>query len=261
MFPWVYGFSWTPGHVIFVGVFLTVAAAAAVTVGLAVFRSVQDFRRGKARQIAWQSHFHDLPASDRACRHALTGELKGRVCDNGFDCRQCSVHARLTAIEPAPPAGRLYHRGHTWVRPAGDGTLLVGLDEIATKLLGSVDQAAVPPAGTVLEANAPAFTVRKKGAEFRILSPVDGVIVESHDGSQGWFARVKPAENYSDVHLLRGHEATAWFQREVDRLQMAACRVSGMPALADGGVLEEDLSEVLPPGVWESLSAEILLDS
>lgn len=261
MFPWVYGFTWTPGHVIFVGVFLTVATAVAVTVAFAFFRSFRAFRRGRAGQIAWQSQFHDLPASDRACRHAMTGELKGRVCDNGFDCRQCSMHSQMVGIESAPPAGRLYHRGHTWVRPAGDGTLLIGLDEIATKLLGPVDQAAVPPAGTALEANTPAFTVRKKGAEFRILAPVDGVIVESNDGSQGWFARVKPAESFSDAHLLRGHEATAWFQREVDRLQMAACQVNGIPALADGGVLEDDLSACLPRNLWESLSAEILLDS
>lgn len=261
MFPWVYGFSWTPGHVIFVSVFLTVAAAVAATVLYASYRSWQAFRRGKAGQVAWQSEFHDLPASDRVCRHAITGELKGRVCENGFDCRQCSTHAHLTGSGEGQPIGRLYHRGHTCVRPAGDGTLLVGLDEIAAKLIGPVDQAFVPPAGTRLEANTPAFTVRKNGAEFRILAPVDGVIEESSDGRQGWFARVRPAEDYSDAHLLRGHEATAWFQREVERLQMAACQVGGMPSLADGGVLEEDLSKVLPPSLWESLSAEILLDA
>lgn len=260
MFPWVYGFSWTPGHVIFVSVFLTVATIVASTVLFAFFRSYQVFRRGKAGQVAWQSQFHDLPASDRVCRHAMTGELKGRVCENGFDCRQCSMHAHLTGIEQAQPVGRLYHRGHTWVRRTEDGTLLIGPDEIASKLLGPADDASVPPEGTRLEANTPAFTVRKRGAEFRLLAPVDGVIVESSDGKQGWFARVRPAENFSDAHLLRGHEATAWFQREVDRLQMAACQVDGMPALADGGVLEDDLSAVLPRNLWESVSAEILLD-
>ncbi len=261
MFPWVYGFTWTPGHVIFVSLFLAVATAVAATLACAFFRSFLAFRRGKAGQIAWRSRFHDLPAPDRACRHAINGELKGRVCQDAFDCRQCSMHARLASIESAPPAGRLYHRGHTWVRPAGDGTLLIGLDEIATKLLGPVDRVAVPSAGTPIEANTPAFTLHKLGAEFNILAPIDGVVVESGDGSQGWLARVRPNADFSDAHLLRGHEATAWFQREIDRLRMAACQVNGMPALADGGVLEDDLSAVLPRNLWESVSAEILLDA
>jgi len=261
MFPWVYGFHWTPGHVIFTGIFLTVAITVAVTVMLALFRSVQVYRHGKAGQVAWQSLFHDLPVADRVCRHAMTGELKGRVCDQGFDCRECSVHASLIQRAPENAPGRRYHRGHTWAEQSEDGTLLIGLDDIASRLIGPIDHVDTPPAGTSVEANAPAFTIHKKGAVLRVLAPVDGVILESNRSGKGWLARVRPAGPFSMANLLNSNEAAAWFQLEIERLQLAASRSHGLPALADGGVLVDDLSAVLPRNLWESVCGEILLDA
>lgn len=261
MFPWVYGFEWTPGHVIFTGIFLLVAATVAATLLVALFRSAQVYRRGKAGQVAWQSLFHDLPAADRACRHALTGELPGRVCENGFDCRECAKHGELIELTPAAAEGRLYHRGHTWVERAGDGTWLVGLDEIASKLVGPAEGVEMPTEGAEIEANTPAFTLHKRGAALRILAPVDGVVVESNRTAEGWLARVRPAEGASLAHLLDSHEAGAWMQSETDRLQLAASGLRGLPALADGGALVDDLSAMLPRDLWESVCGEILLDA
>jgi glycine cleavage system H lipoate-binding protein len=260
MFPWVYGFHWTPGHVIFTGIFLAVAITVAATVSLAFFRSYLVFRRGKAGQVAWQSLFHDLPASDRACRHAMTGELAGRVCDQGFDCRQCAMHASLLQRAPQTEQGRLYHRGHTWVEQSQDGTLLIGLDDLAARLIGPAGHIDVPPAGARIEANTPAFTIRKKGAVLRLLAPVDGAVVASNPTGQGWLARLRPVENCSNAHLLSGVEAQRWFQFEIDRPQLAASGACGLPALADGGVLVDDISSVLPGNLWESVCGEILLD-
>lgn len=257
MFPWVYGFEWTPGHVIFVGIFLTVVAVVAFTLAAAAFRSIQDYRQGKAGQIMWQAQFHDLPPADRACRHAMTGEFEGRVCDRGFDCRECNMHAKLAQDHAG---GRLFHRGHTWVEPAPDGTVLIGLDEIASKLIGPAGRVEAPAGGSLLEANTPAFRIHKKGTEFNILAPVDGVLVETNPSARGWLARVKPPENASFAHLLSGQEAAAWADLELERLQLAAGRVQGLPSLADGGVLADDLSAILPGRMWESVCGEILLD-
>lgn len=260
MFPWVYGFEWTPGHVIFTGVFLTVAVLVFSTLALAAIRSIQAFRHGKAAKVAWKSQFHDLPASDRACRHAITGELVNRVCEQGFDCRECAMHARLSEEQTPAPGERLYHRGHTWVEPAADGTLLIGLDEIAGKLIGKPETVEVPSPGSRLEANSPAFTVRKLGAELRLLAPVDGAVLESKPGTDGWLARVRPAEGFSFRHLLKGEEAAAWLQAEVERIQLAAACAGAAPALADGGELVNDVSAVLPAAQWESVCGEILMD-
>lgn len=259
MFPWVYGYEWTPGHVIFTSLFLGVALVVAATVVLAALRTMKTFRRGEAAHVVWKSQFHDLPAADRACRHAMTGELRGRVCDNCFDCRECSMHAKLPEA-PAAGDSRLYHRGHTWVECADDGTLLVGLDEIARKLIGPNSSVDLPQPGGRVEANAPAFTVRKNGAGLRILAPVDGTVMESNPDGDGWLVRVRPPEGASLAHLLRGEEVAAWFQSEVERIQLAAAHSGTAPALADGGVLVDDLSSVLPPQIWESVCGEVLLD-
>ena len=55
-------------------------------------------------------------------------------------------------------------------------------------------------------------------------------------------------------------EAAAWFELELERLQLAASPVREIPALADGGVLIDDVSSVLPRDLWEAVCGEILLD-
>ncbi len=41
------------------------------------------------------------------------------------------------------------------------------------------DAVELPPPGTQLKANGTAFRVRKRGADVRVLSPVDGEVVET----------------------------------------------------------------------------------
>ena len=121
MFPNVYGWSWTPGHVIFVGVFLAIAATIAASVPIAWWRRDRDLARGRADAIRWKEDFNELSIDERKCRHELTNEFLWRQCDRAFDCRECPTHAKL--FPPAPLADIYYDRGHTWVRPEPDGTL------------------------------------------------------------------------------------------------------------------------------------------
>jgi glycine cleavage system H protein len=275
MFPFVYGFEWTPGYLIFVGVFLTVAVVVAATVGLALFRTVRDFWTGHAGATRWHAQFHDLSSADRSCRHAMTGELPKRVCEDGFDCRGCEMHQKLLSkIEPATsqereveilgmpvPLDRLYHRGHTWVRQEADGTVLVGLDEMGRRLLGEPESAELPAPGTRIETNVPAFLFRKNGSDVQVLAPVDGEVVETAPAGQDWLVRVRPAPAASFAHLLAGREVEAWYNRELERLQLAVAPLGSAPALADGGVLVEDLSAVCPPRQWDAACGAVFLDA
>ncbi len=79
MFPGVYGFTWDAGNVIFLGIFFTVAAVIAGTLGLAVKRAYKDHAMKKHEMIRWHRDFHDLPQRARTCRHVLTGELTATV--------------------------------------------------------------------------------------------------------------------------------------------------------------------------------------
>lgn len=275
MFPWVYGFEWHPGYLIFLGVFFTVAVVVAGTVLAALWRSFTAVRKKQDGRIYWHTAFEELTPEERRCRHAITGELPERCCDQEFDCRGCRMHAQLlfseegsaAAAQPEPaevcgisvPLDRYYHRGHTWVREGEDGVLLVGLDELGRRLLGGDGAVELPAPGTKLRVNEPAFRVRRNGVEARILSPVDGT-VEGPAGDGDAFIRVRPAPDFRTVYLLRGGEAVAWMRHELDRLQMALAASCGAATLADGGVMAEDLGRCLPPREFDTACGLAFLD-
>src|SRR5690349_17543111 len=255
MFPWVYGFHWSAGYIIFLGLFFAVAVSVAIWLVAAFLRTRADFASGEGDEVMWESIFHDLPAQVRVCRHELAGEMQ-RVCPNGFDCRSCETHAGLlphgvaSAGTPGKPgeaeevAGltfpldRYYHRGHTWAQPAGDGSVKIGLDELGKRFAPGI--AELPPVGSHLEVNGTGWYYGSGRIEGRILSPVKGIVVAHGNAGDDWVLRVKPSGRFNATHLLRGSEVRPWVVSELGRLGRSA----GVPALGatlpDGGVLVED---------------------
>jgi glycine cleavage system H protein len=275
MFPWNYGFHWGAASYIFLGAFYTVLAVVAATVISAVLRSRRDLRAHATEEIRWRSDFHDLPARDRVCRHVLTGEFTRRECPNAFDCRQCETHARLIAAHPPQqsdeteeeifgmsfPADCLYHRGHAWARPEADGTVTVGLDELGSRLVGAPDAVDLPQPGAVVHANGTAFHIHKREADVRVLSPVDGEVVEAGGPGRGWYLKVKPLNGHMDMrHLLCGAEIKPWLMREMERLQLALSAEGAAPTLADGGVPVVDIAQSYPEADWDAVCGEMFLE-
>ena len=137
------------------------------------------------------------------------------------------------------PLDRFYHRGHTWAKLEPDGTMTIGLDDLGRRLLGAPDAVELPQPGMRVEVNGTAFRVHKHGAEIRLLSPVDGKVLETGGPASEFYLRIRP--DPLDVrHLLRGAEVRPWLMREMERLQLT---VSG--GLADGGVPMEADSDAL----------------
>jgi glycine cleavage system H protein len=275
MFPWNYGFHWGAASYIFLGAFYTVLAVVATTLIFAVLRSRRDLRAHQTDEIRWHSDFHDLPARDRVCRHVLTGELKCRECPHAFDCRLCETHAKLIEAHPPQrsgekeeeifgmsfPADYLYHRGHAWARPEADGTVTVGLDELGSRLVGAPDAVDLPQPGAVVHANGTAFHIHKREADVRVLSPVDGEVVETGGPGRGWYLKVKPVNGQMDMrHLLGGAEIKPWLMREMERLQLAVSAEGAAPTLADGGVPVADIAASYPKADWDAVCGEIFLE-
>jgi hypothetical protein len=276
MLPWIYGFHWNTGHVIFLGAFYSVLVAISATLIAAARRSRRDLLALRVEEIGWHADFHELPARDRVCRHVLSGELASRECPHAFDCRQCETHAKLIEMHPpAPPAlpeedlfgmafplDRFYHRGHTWACPQPDGTVTVGLDELGQRLLGAPDAVELPLPGARVQANGTAFRVRKRAANVRVLSPVDGVVVERGGPDRGWYLKLSPVVTgeLAFRHLLRGAEVKPWLMREMERLQLALSTDSAAPTLADGGVPVADIGACYPKTDWDAVCGEMFLE-
>ena len=272
MFPGIDGFHWTFGHVLFLSLFFAVVLTILATVISAVWRTTRDFRSHRAIEFCWKSDFAELPVSDRRCRHELAGRVTSRVCDNAFDCRHCSEYSRFAVL---PAAGNLraqgleysqdryYHRGHTWVKPAQDGTVTVGLDELARHLMGNPDSVRMPKLGDEVELNQTAWRIRKNGKEIDVRAPIEGTIVGVGGSNEGWDLKIRPRLDLHDPatlrHLLQGPEVQGWVSRELERLQLQLRAPNTPPALADGGTLLPDLMDALPDADWDTVLANTFL--
>ncbi len=281
MFPGINGFHWTAGHLIFLGIFFLVLATIAGTVLRSLMRARKDVATGEAEAIRWHEDFADLPARDRKCRHELSGEIEHRLCDNAFDCRICQKHPEFEraraghAAKPVVhdgmlgfplPLDRFYHRGHTWVKPLMDGTVLIGLDELGKRMAGAPDRLDLPAPGTRLRTNGTAWRTRKAGV--RVLAPIDGTVLASHAGdgprsgdqNEEWILRVRPVDAKPDfTHLLHGNEVAAWMMKEIERLELLLSSERLLPAMADGGVPARDFAAALDLREWDVLCGEMFL--
>ena len=262
MFPGIYDFRWDAGHIIFLGIFYAVLVIVASTMAIALRRTISDFRGNRADAMRWHAEFEELPDPWRRCRHELTGEIASRLCPNAFDCRECTEHPKFLAARTVGmlpeirdrrvagfevPADRLYHRGHTWVKQEQGGIVTVGLDDLATHLIGRPDSIRLPEIGSRVLANGTGWRAKKEGVTVRVLSPVDGEVVEVGGPDKGWYLKVKPEGGRADLrHLLTVTEAKQWMLREVERLQTSMASEGVGAALADGGVPVDDIAAAIP---------------
>jgi glycine cleavage system H lipoate-binding protein len=258
-------------RIVFMTAFFSVLTIIAGTLVAALVRSRQALAKKQVEDIRWHCDFHDLPEQDRCCRHVLTGEFSHRECPNAFDCRRCSTHAQWIAHHPVAkadgdeeifgmsfPLDRFYHRGHTWVRMVGDGTAEIGLDDLGRRLVGQPDGVELPVPGSRIRTNGEAFRMKKRGAEVRILAPIDGEVLETGSPGKEWMLRVKPS-SANFIHLLRQSEVRPWVMREMERLQLALTAEGAAPTLADGGVPVEDIAASYPETDWDAVCGEMFL--
>ena len=272
MIPGVYDFSWSAGHIIFLGIFYGVITLVLATIVVASFRSLRSARAGRAESMRWHLDFEDLSPEARRCRHELSGETRSRECPNGFDCRHCAVHPQFLAARAGLtdsmedqriggfllPADRSYHRGHTWVRREAGGQLTIGLDDLGSHLVGKPDQVDLPAPGSRIAVNGTAWELRKNGSLVRVLSPVDGIVLRNGSPDDDWLLEVAPTSDDLS-HLLSPSEAQRWMLREVERLHLSLSSGFANGALADGGVPVDDLSTEIPPEEFDQVCGLMFL--
>ena len=273
MFPGIDGFHWTFGHILFLSLFFAVALTILLTVVSALRRTARDFRTHRAIDLCWHADFAELPEANRRCRHELAGRVISRTCDYAFDCRHCEKYSQF-AVLPATgnvsalgldySEDRYYHRGHTWLKPEEDGTVTIGLDELAKRLIGDPDSFTPPDIGDDIELNQTAWRIKKNGKEIQIRAPIEGTIVGIGGPKEGWYLRIRPRLDPHHPatlrHLLRGPEVHGWLARELERLQLQLRAPNTPPALADGGVLLPDLMNAVPDADWDTVLADTFLE-
>ncbi len=192
--------------------------------------------------------------------------------------RQDNLRRQLqppVSITPAPfaqsgrpgefviPGGVLIALGHSWASLAPDGTVKVGLDDFARKLIGKVSGIAFPEVGMEVKAGQPLFSIRQNNRQARFPAPVSGRVVKinlalkenlpalaanPYHGS--WICTL--ASDNLDLELpgLKiGKSAVALFQEDLERLRAAM----GGESLHIGEL------ENLPDEQWEKMAKDFFL--
>lgn len=158
-----------------------------------------------------------------------------------------------------------YHPGHTWALARPDGSVRVGLDDFARRLLSHVDAVRLPARGSALCAGETALEVNCWGKQARFRSPVTGVVASvnrkvAEDGSPvsrdpyggGWLFTVVPADAGFRA-LPTGLAARRWLAEEADRLRRFFAADLGLTA-ADGGDVVAHPPVTLDAGQWAALT-------
>ena len=144
-----------------------------------------------------------------------------------------SAVGHLGADEFAIPGGVFISEGHCWAAMFEDGSVRVGLDDFARKLLGAIDGIEFPNLGMMITRGQPLFTVTQGTRRVSFLSPVSGKVLENNAGlgkhldalehtayGENWICVIDADKLDAEIKELKiGNAAVAFYQEELDRFK------------------------------------------
>ena len=180
--------------------------------------------------------------------------------------KKISSTVRVTATERPRahefglPGGVFIANGHVWASVTVPGTVRLGMDDFARKMIGRIHGIELPAKGASLAKGDPLFTIRQGGRTAVFQAPLSGVVqdvntellhhldwLERHPYEKGWVCALKPEQLSSELEQFRiGDKAAAWYHVEIARLQE-------MLATAQGEATAEHLTSPLVEGQLEEV--------
>lgn len=175
--------------------------------------------------------------------------------------------------EASPVLVRRYvHPGHTWARVTEDGDVVVGLDEFAQSVIGTVDNIDLPRLLHKVTQGAIALHVKHNDRRVTLVSPVSGRVIEKNEMvlnnpalinsspyGDGWLFKVRPRKVHFQLNnLFTGRAASQW--QDIERAELARL-FSGTPALMfqEGGVLMQNLADHCSDDEWSAVARQFFL--
>lgn len=166
-------------------------------------------------------------------------------------------------------AGVFVSSAHCWLTVEMDGSVRVGLDDLAQKLLGPFDAVELPDSGRRLSRGDALFAVVREGRRLSFPSPVSGVVrsantplgermglMQLRPFALGWVCALEPSQLSSELgSLVIGANAVAMYRRDVDRYGDAAMRLL---ADAPGHEAAEDARRRLDDAAWRAYESTFL---
>lgn len=166
--------------------------------------------------------------------------------------------------------GFLYTTGHTWIRRESRGTLRLGLDDLAQRLVPDPERIDLPAVGSMIRAGAPVAAVVAAGGRRAVIpAPFSGLVLESNAAvarhparlnhspyQRGWLVRMRPTDDRW-VESRSGESARAWMSEEGERFHRFLENELQTHA-ADGGAFVAPPASLLSDDQWQRLTQQFL---
>ncbi|MBS7655623.1 glycine cleavage system protein H [Candidatus Bathyarchaeota archaeon] len=128
------------------------------------------------------------------------------------------------------PDDLYYTDRHLWVKKESDGSIAIGFNDLAQKLIGKVMFLRLPKKGAVLEAGKEFGTVESVKWVERLKAPISGVVKDvnaslrvnpklvNQEPYNAWFIKVEPTEKLEEElsQLIHGEKLADWVKKEIE---------------------------------------------
>lgn len=170
------------------------------------------------------------------------------------------------------PGGVFISKGHCWANVDEEGSVKVGLDDFAKKIIGKVDSIGLPNLGMVVKKGQSLFNVNQEQRSISFKSPVSGKVKEvnkfindeidslnftSYDIN--WVCEIDADELDSELPTLKiGKSAVSFYQEDIERLRALKkkTKTSKEAELEPEGVIFSGEMEKLDNISWKRFSEE-----
>lgn len=168
-----------------------------------------------------------------------------------------------------PPVSYYVHPAHGWAKAETPGSATVGVDALAIAALGLEFSIESPPVGTRVVQGQSLFTLFCGERRLEVKAPFSGVVsdvnhevadkpalVKDSPYGAGWVVWLEGVNVSAERgRLVNGSGIRAWFRSEVDRLTEALGTRQAALTMADGGVLDSDLSSHIDDAKWNEIAS------
>ncbi len=170
------------------------------------------------------------------------------------------------------PGGVFISDGHCWANIDEEGTVKVGLDDFAKKIIGKIDSVGLPNVGMVVKKGQSLFTVNQGQRSISFKSPLSGKVKEVNKFINNeldslnftpydinWVCEIDADELDSELPTLKiGKAAVSFYQEDIERLQTLKkkTKTGKETGLEPEGVIFAGEMEKLDDIIWKRFAEE-----
>lgn len=138
---------------------------------------------------------------------------------------------KLSIGEFAIPGGVFISEGHCWAAVSQDGTVDVGIDDFAKKLIGKIDDIEFPNLGMSITKGQPLYSIKQGKKSIHFNSPVSGQVAKINTDlgdnisaldystyEKNWICSIDADKLDTELTQLKiGKNAVSFYQDEIDK--------------------------------------------